>query len=200
MATPIRETAFEHEGQRYRIREQGGELTLQAKGRSSEWESLASGRAKGGTVFWRDLEDEALQGAAVAALRSIGVLPAEAAAAPPRAPKKKRGHIHCSRCGKPDHTVRNCPMKEEPCPTPARTRTRSSAAASGSSGPTAPTSLSTATDAASRSAAAPAATSSASARSAAPGPFVVRPDGSVECPTLEDALALMKRLREENRG
>lgn len=162
--TPIRETAFEHDGEPYRVREQGGELTLQAKGRSSEWESLASGRAKGGTVFWRDLEDEALQGAAVAALRSIGVLPAEAAAAPPRAPKKKRGHIHCSRCGKPDHTVRNCPRaKGAPAPPPT---------------------------AAPRPAPAP-----RTAPAAPRGPFVVRPDGSVECPTLDDAVALVRRLR-----
>ena len=168
MATPIRETAFEHEGQRYRIREQGGELTLQAKGRSSEWESLASGRAKGGIVHWRDLDDEALQGAAVAGLRSIGVLPAAAAAAPWRAPKK-RAHIHCSRCGKPDHTVRNCQRAEGAPPPPA---------------------------AAPRPAPAPRTAPAAPAAPAAPrGPFVVRPDGSVECPTLDDAVALVRRLR-----
>lgn len=172
--TPIRSAEFGHEGERYRVREQGGELTVQTQGRTGGWESLASGRVRRGVLAWRDLDEEPLQAAAADALRGLGVLPplppAPSEDAPAPAPPKKRGHIHCSRCGRPDHTVRNCPK-----PNGAPLEPFSPKAPVAAPGPVA---------------------SAVPAR----GPFVVRPDGSVECPTLEDALALMKRLREENRG
>ncbi len=122
----VRRASFELGGRRYQLLLQADSLlSLRIHARDG-WESLCTGRVKGGIVAWSGELTEDLSARAVAEVRKLQEAPAAAAEeAPPApaaaptetaaqaAPKKAAPRRGCSLCRKTDHTSRNCPKRNQ---------------------------------------------------------------------------------------